>query len=315
MTTEPSAATARPIAAHGVSLKSTLALDIAAIVICALIWGTTFYAITLQLGVVDPVVSVAYRFALSAALLFAWCKLCGEKIALTRRQHLAAIGVGVFLFGFSYSLVYFAEQYVVSAVVAVVYASSAFVNLIAFRLAIGVKARLISWLGAGFGVAGVALISWSEIASGSASESAIIGVGCSVLAVLMASAGNVAAQRGEEAGAPVTSLTAWSMAYGAAALATFAQASGRAWAFEATPAYIGSLLYLSLAGSVIAFLLYFGLARRRGYATASYIGAMAPLVAMLVSSVMEGKTWGLIAVVAVALVLMGQVLLFRGKRA
>jgi drug/metabolite transporter (DMT)-like permease len=314
LTTNPAASTTRP-APRGGAQSSTTALDIASIAICSLIWGTTFYAITLQLGAVDPVVSVVYRFALAALLLFAWNKLRRDRIGLTRRQHAAAVGVGVFLFGVSYALVYAAEQYVVSAVVAVVYAASAFVNLIAFRVVVGVRARLISWFGAALGVVGVALIARSEIASASASERAVIGIGCSVVAVLMASAGNVAARRGEDAGAPVPSLTAWSMTYGAISLAIFALASGRAWAFEATPAYIGSLLYLAVAGSVIAFLIYFGLARRRGYATASYIGALSPLVAMLVSGVMENKTWGLAAYAAVALVLGGQILLLRGTRA
>jgi drug/metabolite transporter (DMT)-like permease len=298
----------------GAMHKSTIAFDIASIAICALIWGTTFYAITLQLGVVDPVVSVAYRFTLAAALLFAWCKLTGEKVALTPRQHIAALGVGVFLFGVSYALVYIAEQYVVSAVVAVVYAASAFVNLVTFRLFVGVKAKLLSWLGAALGVAGVGVISWQEIAAAGEGGRAGLGIGTAVVAVLFASAGNIAARRGEDAGASVPTLTAWSMAYGAAALAVFAAASGREWAFEATLAYIGSLIYLAVAGSVIAFLLYFGLARRRGYATASYIGAMSPLVAMIVSGVMEAKTWGPIAFAAVALVLAGQVLLLRGKR-
>lgn len=310
MTTEP----AVPASLAG-ARKSTLALDVAAIAICTLIWGTTFYAITLQLGVVDPSVSVVYRFTLAAALLFAWCKLRGDAIALTRQGHVAAIGVGVFLFGVSYALVYAAELYVVSAVVAVVYAASAFVNLVAFRIAFGLKARLLSWLGAALGVVGVALISWSEIASANASERAGMGIGFAVIAVLMASVGNLAARRGEDAGAPVTSLTAWSMAYGALSLAAFAAITGRAWEFESTPAYIGSLLYLAVAGSVIAFLLYFGLARRRGYATASYIGAISPLVAMLVSGLLEDKSWSPVAFVAVALVLAGQALLLRGKRA
>ncbi|HET9230673.1 MAG TPA: hypothetical protein VFO00_05265, partial [Vitreimonas sp.] len=67
-------------------------------------------------------------------------------------------------------------------------------------------------------------------------------------------------------------------------------------------------------GSVIAFLLYYGLARRRGYATASYISALAPPVAMLVSSLFEAKTWGLLALGGVALVLAGQWLLLKAKR-
>ena len=39
-------------------------------VIASLIWGSTFFAITLQLGDVPPAVSVVYRFALASATLF-----------------------------------------------------------------------------------------------------------------------------------------------------------------------------------------------------------------------------------------------------
>jgi drug/metabolite transporter (DMT)-like permease len=295
--------------------RNKTALDIASIVICTLAWGTTFYAITLQLGVVDPLVSVVYRFALSAGVLFLWCKISGEKVALTRGQHLAALGMGVLTFSINYPLVYVAEQSVTSAVVAVVYAAMAFINLVLFRILFGQRAAAMAWVGALLGIAGVVLISWDEIAAAHMGAAALTGLGLASFAVLMASFGNAAARKGEEQGAPVTSLTAWSMAYGAAVLALFVQLSGRAWTFEATPAYIGSLLYLSMAGSVIAFLLYFGLARRRGYGTAAYVSAMAPLLAMFVSSVMEHKSWGPIAFAAVALVLAGQVLLLRGKRA
>ena len=75
------------------------------------------------------------------------------------------------------------------------------------------------------------------------------------------------------------------------------------------------MLYLAAIGSVIAFLLYYGLARRRGYSTASYISAMAPPVAMLVSAVFENKVWGALALGGIALVVAGQVLLLRVKRA
>jgi drug/metabolite transporter (DMT)-like permease len=284
-------------------------------VICALVWGTTFYAITLQLGVVDPLVSVVYRFTLSAVLLFVWCKISGERVALTRNQHLAAAAMGVLTFSGNYPLVYVAEQHVVSGVVAIVYAAMAFINLVLFRILFGQRTRPIAWVGALLGIAGVALISWDEIAAAQMSEEASFGLGLASLAVVMASFGNVAARKGEDLQAPVTSLTAWSMAYGAAALAVFVLFTGRAWTFEATPAYIGSLLYLSIAGSVVAFLLYFGLARRRGYGTAAYVSAMAPLVAMFVSGVLENKNWGPLSFVAVALVLAGQVLLLRAKRA
>ena len=41
--------------------------------ITVLIWGSTWLAIKFQLGMVDPALSVAYRFALAALMLFAWC--------------------------------------------------------------------------------------------------------------------------------------------------------------------------------------------------------------------------------------------------
>lgn len=289
--------------------------DIAAIAVCTLAWGTTWFAITKQLGVVDPVVSIVYRFALAAALLFAWAALRGETFKLNRAQHLAAFGIGLFTFGIDYPLVYWAEERVTSAVVAVVFAAMAFVNLAVFRLAFGLRAPLLAWGAAGLGVIGVGLLSWEEITSASMSARALTGIGMTLAGVLAASIGNVFARRGEMAGAGVIASTGWAMGYGAALLALYALATGKPWNFEFTAPYMLSLLHLSVVGSVIAFALYYGLARRRGYATASYISALTPPLAMFVSALFEGKSWGLLALGGVALVLAGQVLLLRSKRA
>ncbi len=290
-------------------------LDLAAIVVCTLAWGTTWFAITLQLGVVDPVVSISYRFALAALLLFAWGALRGEKLGLNRAQHLSAFGVGVFTFAIDYSFVYWAEERVTSAVVAVVFAAMAFVNLVVFRVAFGQRAPLLAWGAGALGVIGVALLSWEEIVTANMSARALSGVGLTLAGVFAAAIGNVFARRGEMAGAGVIASTGWSMGYGAMLLAAFAILTGKTWAFEFTAPYILSLLHLSVVGSVIAFALYYGLARRRGYATASYISALTPPLAMFVSALFEEKSWGFLALGGVALVLAGQVLLLRSKRA
>lgn len=290
-------------------------LDVTAIGVCTLAWGTTWYAITHQLGVVDPVVSITYRFALAAALLFAWCVLRGEMLKLSRAQHAAAFGVGLFTFAIDYAFVYWAEERVTSAVVAVVFAAMAFVNLIVFRLAFGQRAPALAWVAAGFGVIGVGLLSWEEIASAQMSARAWTGIGLTLAGVLAAAIGNAYARRAELAGAGVAASTGWAMAYGAGMLALFALFTGKTWAFEFTWHYVLSLLHLSIVGSVIAFLLYYGLARRRGYALASYISALTPPVAMTVSALFEDKSWGLSALGGVALVLFGQVLLMRTRRA
>lgn len=294
---------------------STQWLDLIAIGLCALIWGTTWFAITLQFGVVDPVISVVYRFALAAALLFAWCALRKERIAISAAQHFAALGVGVSTFTINYTLVYWAEERVASAVVAVVFAAMAFLNLIGFRLVYGQRASALMWAAASLGVAGVAALSWEEIAASNFDQRALSGVGLTLIGVIASVIGNLFARRGETAGATVAASTGWAMGYGSAALAIFALLSGRVWAFEFTPAYIFSLLHLAVNGSVIAFLLYYGLARRRGYAMASYTSALTPPIAMLVSSLFEAKTWGLFALFGVLLVMSGQALMLRAKRA
>jgi drug/metabolite transporter (DMT)-like permease len=285
-----------------------------AISVCTLAWGTTWFAITLQLGVVDPIVSITYRFGLAAALLFAWCMLRGESLKLTRAQHLSAFGVGLFTFAIDYALVYWAEERVTSAVVAVMFASLAFLNLIGFRIAFGQRAPTLAWGAATLGIAGVGLLSWEEIAAANFDVRAMTGIGLTLVGVSAAVVGNVYARRGEMAGTTVAASTGWAMAYGAGLLAIFALVTGKAWTFEPTWTYVLSLLHLAVVGSVIAFLLYYGLARRRGYATASYVSALAPPVAMLVSTLFEAKVWGLFALGGIVLVLAGQLLLLRVKK-
>jgi drug/metabolite transporter (DMT)-like permease len=190
----------------------------------------------------------------------------------------------------------------------------AFVNLIVFRLVFRHRAPLLSWGAAGLGVIGVALLSWEEIVTSNMSERALTGIGLTLAGVFAAAIGNVFARRGEMAGAGVVASTGWAMGYGALSLAVFAVATRKTWAFEFTAPYILSLLHLAVIGSVVAFVLYYGLARRRGYATASYISALTPPVAMFVSAMFEDKSWGLLALGGVVLVLAGQVLLLRSTK-
>jgi drug/metabolite transporter (DMT)-like permease len=286
-------------------------IDFIAIAVCTLAWGTTWFAITFQLGTVDPVVSLVYRFALATLLLVLWCRFRGETLRMTLAQHVSAGGVGLFTFAIDYTFIYLAEARISSAVVAVTFASFALVNLAVFRVVFRQRAPLRVWAAAGLGAVGVAVLSWSEIATAHLGVRARTGLGMAFIAVAGAAAGNVCARRRESAGASVASLTTWSMGYGALLLCLFALATARAWIFEPTFAYLASLAYLAIMGSVVAFLFYYGLARRRGYATAAYIAALTPAVAMLVSTLFEGKTWTALALSGLALVLAGQWLLLR----
>ncbi|MDO1558263.1 EamA family transporter [Brevundimonas sp. 2R-24] len=293
---------------------SANASAVLAMLACSVIWGTTWYAITLQLGVVDPVASIVYRFGLAAAILFAGLLLFRQKIRLTKAQHLAVAGQGLFTFAIDYAFVYWAEERVASAVVAVIFASLALLNLIAFRLALGRKAPWLAWGGALLGVAGVAVLSRAELANADFDREAATGVGLALIAVAGAAIGNLCAWRSQQLGAPVAPATAWAMAYGTGMLALYGLITGIEWRFETSWSYVLSLLHLSILGSVVAFVLYFGLARSRGYALASYISALTPPVAMLMSVAFEGASFGLLALSGLVLVLGGQLLLARAPK-
>ena len=62
---------------------------------CVLIWGTTWYAITLQLGVVAPEVSLVYRFGTATLCLLVFAILRGTNLRLTPRDHAFALLQGV----------------------------------------------------------------------------------------------------------------------------------------------------------------------------------------------------------------------------
>ena len=105
------------------------------------------------------------------------------------------------------------------------------------------------------------------------------------------------------------------MAYGTGLLVLYGLATGVEFRIDPTFTYVGSLLYLSIFGSVIAFGLYFTIARTIGYAMASYISALTPPIAMLVSVLFEGAHFGWTALAGLLLVRSGQALLIRAPKA
>ena len=87
-----------------------------------LIWSSTWIVIKGQLGAVPPIWSVSYRFLISAAAMFAIARIAGVRTGLDRRGHGLALMLGILQFVLNYNLVYAAELYVTSGLVAVVFA-------------------------------------------------------------------------------------------------------------------------------------------------------------------------------------------------
>ena len=69
--------------------------------ICTLIWGTTWFVIRGQLGIVPPGWSVTYRFLMGAVAMFAYALLSGQKLGLDGPQQRFAMLFGVAQFVFN----------------------------------------------------------------------------------------------------------------------------------------------------------------------------------------------------------------------
>lgn len=282
--------------------------------VCVLIWGSTWIAITFQLGEVAPEMSVGYRFLLASAALFGYCRWRGLPLGFGLRQHLDYALFGAFMFCIGYVLIYHAETYIVSGVVAVGYSSSPMINMLAARVFFGTPMSRRVAVAALFGVAGIVCIFWPEFGKLSASRSAELGALLTILAVLASSAGNMAALRNQKRGYSTWSSMAWGMLYGGALALTIGLAAGRPLAFDPGAGYVLSLVYLALFGSVVTFSCYITLIGRIGAARAGYIGVMVPIVALAISFFFEKFAWGWLTTAGVALSVMGNVLMLRQAR-
>lgn len=277
-------------------------------VACTLIWGTTWYAITFQLGAIAPEYGVALRFAVAALLILAWCAARGLPWRFARRKHVAFAALGTFACSLAYILIYHAERFVVSGLVAVGYAAMPLLNMLAARWVLGTPMTWRVAAGGALGVAGIALVFAPEFSALGTSASIALGATLTALAVLLSCAGNMivaAQQRRQVRGwAPI----GWSMAYGAVAAFVVALLLGRPTAIAWSVPFVLSLLYLALAGSVLAFGSYFALIARVGPARAAYVGVMTPVVALVVSTALEGFVWQAATIAGVALAIAGNVL-------
>jgi drug/metabolite transporter (DMT)-like permease len=281
--------------------------------VAVLIWGSTWLVIKFQLGVVSPVVSVAWRFALAGVMLLAYSAIRRRPLIFSAGDHLWIALQGILMFGLNYVGVYLAEQVLTSGLVAVVFSLVVAMNAVGMRVFFSKPIRTTTIVAALIGVAGVALVFWPEMRDLSSSPEELRGLGVAIAATAIASLGNMVAMRIHRRGLPVLQINAWAMLYAAVIVALIALASGQRFSFDASWPYVASLLYLSLFGSALAFGAYLTLMRRIGADRASYTAVAIPVVALLLSSVFEQLHWQFATFIGIALCVAGNVLMLRRR--
>lgn len=277
-------------------------------VIVVLIWGTTWYAIKFQLGVVAPEISLVYRFGLAAICVFVFARIAGSPMRLSWRDHRFVALQGLTLFCLNYWMTYLSTQFLTSGLVAVLFTSIILLNLINARLFFGVPVEARVLLAAATGALGVALLFLPELQAAMGDRSVVHGALLSLGATYLASLGNMAAMRNTQSGMPVVTANAFGMAYGTVGLALIAAIRGTPVDFDPSWPYVVSLLYLSLAGTSLAFGLYLMLIKRIGPSRAAYTSVLFPVVALAVSTVFEGYRWSVPAFIGLAVLVAGNAL-------
>jgi len=274
-------------------------------------WSASWYALKVNSAYsVSPPVTICWRFLLAAALMFAIVVVSGGRLRFGWRAHGAFALLGVFLFSTNFIFFYYASTMLVSGLLAVVFSLASIGNLAIGALR-GDLAGPRRRFGTALGASGIVMLYWPTLADGGAGG---LGLALCLCGTLSFCIGNQISQALSARDTPLMSASAWGMAYGAAWSAVLSAVAGYPFVYDVAIPYTVSLLFLTLVSTVLAFWAYLNLVRSIGAARAAYATVMFPVLALLLSTVVEGYTWTPLAVGGVALALAGNLFVLRAAR-
>jgi drug/metabolite transporter (DMT)-like permease len=285
-------------------------LIVACVAATWLIWGSTYLAIKFALVSLPPFFQMGTRFLCAGAVLLAWMRWRGAALP-TRRQWAHATVVGALMLGGGMGGTAYAEQTVGSGLVV------AFIAIIPVMMAAAAALFLRQYptrmeaAGVGVGLLGVLLLT-----QGAGFQGSLAGLVAITLACLTWTAGSLMSQ-GRFALAPGAVGFASEMLCGGAALMLMAALNSEyaavAERWPPQPLAVAAWLYLVVAGSLLAFTAYMVLLARASAALASSYCFVNPVIALLLGVGLAGETVTDFEWLAAGIVLLGVVLLLRGR--
>jgi drug/metabolite transporter (DMT)-like permease len=248
-------------------------------------WSPTWYLIKFQFGVVDPLISIFYRFFIASIIVFIFLILSKKKMSFNLHQHLSFLLLGVTLFSLNYIFFYLANTYLISGIVTIAFSTILIMNILGERIYFKIKSSKETLFAAGFGIVGILIIFGNELLNFKLEDKTHIGIILSFIATFWASTGNLIHQKNSKDKIP----------------------------FIQSKSYILSFLYLSIIGSVVAFYLYLKLLENIGSARAGYIGVIMPIIALIISTIFEGLQWTNNLIFGLPVLIFGCVLILNQK--
>ena len=251
-----------------------------------LIWSSTWVAIKIGLEDAPALLGAGVRFALAGLILLAIAKVQRRDL---RTDWLLAGVLALAPFAFAYGLVYWGEQYVPSGLAAVLFGVlPLYTALLGAALLPDepLRARLLA--GVCLAIGGLALAFLESVELGAA-EKAAIGASALALSPLGAAVGSIAQKlRAAELDAVV--LNGWGMLWGGLLLLP-ASALSEDWGeFAWTAESVGSILYLAVFGSAIAFVTLTVLLRHISAMALSFLAMILPFGALIFGALLYDES-------------------------
>jgi drug/metabolite transporter (DMT)-like permease len=268
-------------------------------------WGTSWLAIKYQLGDVHPQMSVAYRFILSGVILLIFCLIRKKDLKFNKHQHLRILFQAVFIFSTNYIFIYRSSMYLPSGLESIIFSTMTFMNIFNSRVFLKQKISRDVIIATVIGFLGIVLVFNKELKNFESSTNVLLGIVLGLASSYTASLGNIISANNQKLGLPVIQSTALGMLYGGIWTFILSLFMGIEPTFSMKTEYIGSLLFLSIFASILAFVSYLTLLGRIGPSRAGYCVLVFPLIAVTLSVFFEGYQLGMADVLGVLLVLSG----------
>ncbi len=276
-----------------------------------LIWGFSWTFIKMQEGEVDAMLSVSYRFFIAAAILFLYLFIKKESLRASIKDHIFIFFQGITLFGLNYWLFYLSEYYITSGITAFTFSTIVFMNLFIGSALLRKKLEL-SLIGTALiGFTGMGIIFLSDFQDFSFENKKLLGLALALVATFSASLGNITSAYNQRRGLKVAVMNAFGMLYGASFIFLLAILRGEPVHIERTGKYIGSLLFLAVFASVIAFGAYVKLIGMIGPERSAYVSFILPIIALGLSSLFEGYSWGWLSLLGILLIFISNLMVRR----
>ena len=258
--------------------------------LCA-IWGSTWLAIKLGLRDLPPLSFAGLRFAVAAVILFGIVWMKRARLPDTAAEWKLLAYTGGLTITLNYALVFWGEQYITSGLAAVLSAMVPLFGLpIAHQYLSTERLTGRKIIGVLLGLCGVAIVCSGQLGVGGP-LAFWASMGIILAAAATAHAGVLIKARGTQLEPSV--IAGVQMAGGCIPLLTGGVLlEGNPLAFHWTPLAWAALAYLTILGSVAAFLMYYWLIRHTSVSWVMMIPLVTPLVAVVIGMVFAGEAVG-----------------------